>query len=142
MSTITSQLTTSPAIDVAGRRHPVRRVALISGALAAIVTTAVAAVAHAADVPLEVDGKMIPLAGFAQMTMLGAVLGGFIAAALNRYSARPKRRFLMAAAVLTVLSCVPSVTLPPDLATKAILVSTHAIAALIVVPALARQTRR
>ena len=141
MSTITATLTSPPAAETAAGPHPVRHAALASGAVAAVATTAVAAAAHGAGVPFEIDGEMIPLGGFAQMTLLGAMLGGLIAAASNRYAANPQRWFVRAAVVLTVLSCVPSVTLPPDVATKLALVATHVIAALIVVPALARQTR-
>ena len=141
MSTTATTLSASPTTEAAAHAHPVRRATLIYGALAAVGTTAAAAVAHAAGVPFEIDGEMIPLAGFAQMTVLGAVLGGLIAAALNRYTVEPRRWFVRIAAVLTVLSCVPSVAFPPDVATKAILVTTHVLAALIIVPALARQTR-
>ncbi|MGH8932511.1 MAG: DUF6069 family protein [Egibacteraceae bacterium] len=142
MSDLAATLTTPPMIGMAAHPHPVRRAALISGAIAAVITTAVAAVARAAGVPLKIDGETIPLDGFPEMTLLAAVLGGLIAAALNRYSAQPRRWLFRATIVLTVLSCVPSVTFPPDVATKAILVATHVIAALIIVPALARQTRR
>jgi hypothetical protein len=142
VSTIATTLPARPATGTAARTHPVRRAALISGAVAAVITTGVAAVAHAAGVPLEIDGETIPLAGFAEMTLLGAALGGMIAAALNRYGAHPRRWFVRAAVVLTVLSCVPSVAFPPDVATRAILVTTHVIAALVIVPALAHQTRR
>lgn len=107
----------------------------------AVSTTAVAAVALAADVPLEVDGEQIPLLGFAQMTLVGAVLGGLIAGVLGRIVTRPRRWFVAAAVLLTVLSCVPPVVYPPDVATKAVLVAIHLIAALIVVPSLARQVR-
>ena len=48
---------------------------------------------HAAGVSLEVDGEMIPLAGFAQMTFLGAVLGG-----LHPRRAQPPQRRSRAAA--------------------------------------------
>jgi uncharacterized membrane protein YoaK (UPF0700 family) len=75
------------------------------------------------------------------MTLLGAVLGGLLAAALNRYGARPRQTFVRAALVLTVLSCLPSVALPPDTASKIVLVATHVLAAAIIVPAVARQTR-
>jgi MFS family permease len=133
--------TSSTEIGTAGRRHPLRRAALTSGVVAAVSTTAVAAVALAADVPLEVDGEQIPLLGFAQMTLVGAVLGGLIAGVLGRFVARPRRWFVAAAVLLTVLSCVPPVVYPPDIATKAVLVAIHLIAALIVVPSLARQVR-
>jgi hypothetical protein len=122
-------------------RHPIRRATLVYGTAGAVAATAVAAVAGAADVPFEIDGEVIALGGFAQMTLLGAVLGGLIAWACNRFSADPRRRFVQVAVVLTALSCVPSVMLPPDAATKIMLVATHVVAALIIVPALARQVR-
>jgi hypothetical protein len=137
-ATVPTTATTSIA---ASRSHPVRRAAIASGAIAAAATTAVAASAHAAGVPFEIDGEMIPLLGFAQMTLVGAVLGGLIVAALNRYSAEPRRRFLTIAVVLTALSCIPSIAMPPDVATKAVLVATHVIAALVIVPALTRTAR-
>jgi hypothetical protein len=92
-------------------------------------------------VPLAVDGEAIPQLGFAQLTLVGAVLGGLLAAALNRWAGRPRAWFVPAAAALTALSCVPSVDLPPDTATRAVLVATHLLAAAIIVPALASQTR-
>lgn len=140
MST-TMTITTAPAAEADERTHPVRRAALTSGAVAAVGTTALAAAADAAGVPLAIEGEMIPLLGFAQMTLVGAVVGGVIAAALNRYSNHAQRTFTLVAVVLTALSCVPSVALPPDVATKAVLVATHVLAAAIIVPALARQTR-
>lgn len=141
MSTVVTTLTTPRATGTGARSHPVRRAALISGAVAAVITTAVAAAARAAGVPLEIDGEAIPLAGFAEMVLLGAALGGLIAAALNRWAAEPRRSFVRATVVLTILSCVPSVAFPPDVSSRAILVATHVIAALVIVPALARQTR-
>src|SRR3546814_9836382 len=38
--------------------------------------------------------EMIPLVGFAQMTLLGAVLGGLMLAGLNRWSTSARRRFV------------------------------------------------
>jgi hypothetical protein len=108
--------------------------------VAAAVTTGVAAVMHAAGVSFEIDGEMIPLAGFAQMTLLGAVIGGVLAAVLNRAGATPRRTFVRTSAVLVALSCIPSVALPPDIATKLSLVATHLVAAAIIVPVLARHT--
>src|SRR5688500_4537575 len=140
MSTIPTTVTL-PAVEGAARPHPVRRAALASGAVAAVATTAVAAAADAAGVPFAIDGETIPLLGFAQMTLLGAVVGGLLVAALNRYAAQPRQSFVRAAVVLTVLSCVPSVALPPDAATQVVLVATHLLAAAIIVPALARQAR-
>ena len=142
MSTIPTTMTAEAVAETATRRHPVLRAALASGAIAAIVTTAVAAAADAAGVPLAVDGEEIPLFGFAQLTLIGAVLGGLIAAGLHRYGTQPQRWFVRTAVVLTAASCVPSVNYPPDVATQVVLVATHVIAAAIIVPALARSIRR
>ena len=144
MTTATLDRATRPT-PTAGA-HPIRRAALASGAVAAVATTAVAAAADAAGISsFEIDGEVIPLLGFAQMTLLGAVVGGLLAAALRRWSsasASASRRFVALAAVLTALSCIPSVTMPDDAATKIVLVATHVLAAAIIVPALARQIRR
>lgn len=147
-----STITTTPTLDTTAtttttttatpaRSHPVRRATVTSGLVAAAAVTTVAVVADAGGVPLAIEGEVIPLAGFAQMTLLGAVIGGLLAAALNRWSARPRHRFLAATVVLTIVSCIPSVTLPPDAASRAVLVATHLVAAAIIVPALVRHVR-
>ncbi len=59
---------------------------------------------------------------------------------LNRRSATPRQRFYHQTVALVALSCVPSVALPPSVATKIALVATHLIAAAIVIPVLARRT--
>lgn len=115
-----------------------RRSTVVVGIGAAVAVTALAAAVDAAGVPLEIDGEVIPLAGFAQMTLLGAIIGGVLVAILNRRSSSPRRRFLQTGVALTVLSCVPSVTMPTDTATKVALVATHLVAAAIIVPVLAR----
>jgi hypothetical protein len=125
--------------SVASRRtSSLRRATVVAGLGTAALTTAAAAGIHAAGVSLAVGGEMIPLAGFAQMTFLGAVLGGLLLAVLNRRSDAPHRRFVETTVVLTALSCVPSVAWPQDAATKVALVSLHLVAAAIIIPALAR----
>jgi Family of unknown function (DUF6069) len=139
----TMSLTTTP-IDIASRSATtrsamsLRRTTVVAGLVAAAATTGVAAAIHAAGVSFEVDGEMIPLAGFTQMTALGAVIGGVLLAVLNRRSRSARRRFLQTAVALTALSCVPSVTWADDAATKLALVALHVLAAVIVVPALVR----
>jgi hypothetical protein len=120
------------------RTGSLRRTTLVVGVVAAAIAAAVAAGVHAAGVPLEVEGEMIPLPGFAQMTFVGAVIGGLLLAVLNRRSAAPGRRFVQATVALTALSCVPSVAMPEDVATKVALVAIHLLAAAIVVPVLLR----
>jgi len=57
---------------------------------------------------------------------------------VNRRSADPRTRLLQLTAVLTALSCVPSVAWPPGAVTKATLVVLHLLAAAIIVPVLVR----
>jgi hypothetical protein len=142
MTATVAATTTTFTTTEGRRRHPLLRATLLTGVVAAVTTTSVAAVAHAAGVPLAVDGEQIPFLGFAQMAFLGAVLGGLIVAALNRWSGRARQRFQVVAATLTALSCIPSVVLPPHTATKLTLVATHLVAAAIIVPVLVRRTAR
>ena len=111
---MTATTTSTTAISTPARRsHPLVKATLVSGLVAAAATTTMAVAADAAGVPLAIDGEQIPFLGFAQMSLLGAVIGGLIVAALNRWSDRPRQRFEIVAVVLTLLSCVPSVALPP-----------------------------
>lgn len=135
-TTPVAALDTRPAAT--GRRHSLRTTTLAVGVGAALGVTALAAALDAAGVPFAIDGEAIPLAGFAQMTLLGAIIGGVLVAVLNRRSSAPRRRFVEIAVILTAASCIPSVALPPDTATKLALVATHVVAAALIVPVLAR----
>jgi hypothetical protein len=130
---------TSPAPRRSDRRSPtLPRITVVVGLVAAAAVTAVAGALHAAGVSLTVQGGDIPLAAFAQMTLVGALIGGVIVAVLNRRSVHAHRRFLQIAIALTALSCIPSIASPPDVATKVALVVTHLVAAAIIIPVLAR----
>jgi peptidoglycan/LPS O-acetylase OafA/YrhL len=109
----------------------------IAGAGAAVATTTVAAVARAADVPLEVGGQAIPIAGFAQLTLVGALVGIVLAVVLSRRASRPRRTFVVTTVALTALSVIPDVTANATSATRLVLALTHLVAAAIVIPALA-----
>src|SRR5689334_18812038 len=111
MSVTASTITT--AGSATRRASSLWRTTVAVGLGAAAVITAAAAAIHAAGTPLAVGGEMIPLVGFAQMTLLGAVLGGLLLAVLNRRSRTPRQRFIQATVALTALSCIPSVALPP-----------------------------
>jgi hypothetical protein len=93
------------------------RSTVVVGVVAAGLATGLAAAARGAGVSFEVDGESIPLPSFAQLTFLGAVVGGLALAVLKRRSAAPRRRFLQATVALTAASCLPSLTLPDDLDT-------------------------
>ncbi len=131
----TTPVTTSTTVD--GTR-PLWRPALASGAVAAAVTTAIAAIAHAAGVSFEIDGEAIPLPGFAQMTLLGAMLGLLIARQCRR-AAHPRSTFVRITVALTALSVVPDFVMSFDAASRIVLVSIHLTAAAIIVPVLARR---
>jgi hypothetical protein len=118
--------------------RPLWRAGLGSGVVAAAATTVVAAVAEAGGVSFEIDGEAIPLLGFAQLTLVGAVLGVAIAR-LCRRSRRPRSTFVRIAVALTALSVVPDLTMRFDAASRIALVITHVVAAGIIVPVLARR---
>ena len=103
----------------------------VAGAAAAVVTTATAAIARAADVALEVDGAAIPIAAFAMWTVIGAAVGVLLARLLG-----DRRRFVTVTVAATGLSLIPPIALPDHLATTAVLVGAHLLAAAIIIPAL------
>jgi Family of unknown function (DUF6069) len=105
----------------------------LAGAIAAVGTIAVAAIARAADVSLEVDATPIPIPAFGLWTVVGAALGVLMARLL-----RARRRFLVVAIVGTALSLIPPIALPDDAATKAVLVAGHVLAASIIIPILSQ----
>lgn len=106
---------------------------VVVGVVAAAGTTAVAAIAKASDVSLEVDGKAIPLAAFAWWTLVGAAVGVILVRML-----RDRRRFVAVTTTATALSLIPAIVLPDDGATKAVLVGIHLLAAAIIIPMFAR----
>lgn len=112
----------------------------IAAALAAAVaTSAVAAVGHAAGVSLDVSGAPIPVPGFGVLTVVFSLVGLILAAVLARTVRRPRRGFVRTTVVLTVLSLVPDVIADAEVGTKALLILTHLVAAAIVIPAVARR---
>jgi hypothetical protein len=119
------------------------RAGLAAGVLAGAANTAVAAIADAAGVSLAVphDGDSIPLIGFAQITVIAALVGVAIAFAARRCSDRPARLFTRVAVGLTALSMVPPFLVGAKLETSALLVITHLIPAVVVIPAIARRLR-
>jgi peptidoglycan/LPS O-acetylase OafA/YrhL len=113
------------------------RTGMLAGVTASVATSAVAAGAQALDVSFKVGGEAIPVAGFAQLTFIGAVIGTILAVVLSRRANHPKRTFLTTTLVLTVLSIVPDVLADAHTSTRFTLALTHVVAAAIVIPALA-----
>lgn len=139
-ATISSSTTTPRSGTGSARRQ--RRIwaaTTLTGLVAAAVTTLIAAVAKAAGAGLDVDGEAIPTLGFAQLTLVGAVMGGVLASVLTGWARRPRRTFVAITIVLTLLSLVPDMTMAIDRVSAAVLIATHLVAAAIVVPALARR---
>ena len=106
----------------------------LAGAIAAVCTTGVAAIASAADVDLEVDAEAIPIPAFALWTLVGAALGIVLARLL-----RERRRFVVVTTVAVGLSLVPAIAAPDHTATRAVLVGAHLLAAAIVIPTLSQR---
>jgi uncharacterized membrane protein YhaH (DUF805 family) len=122
--------------------HPVVwRTGLRSGLVAAAATTAVAAVASATDVPLEIGGEAIPLAGFSQLTLVFVAVGVLLARVLVRRARDAERTWVRTTVALTAASLVPDLVADATTATKAVLILTHLVAAAIVIPAIAARLR-
>lgn len=138
--TLTAGSTRPDVIQPSPSRSSSRRIwrtGAVAGLTAAAATTAVAAIGHAADVSLDVAGTAIPVLGFAQLTLVGALLGTILAVVLSRRASRPQRTFVGTTVVLTALSLVPDLTADAASGTRALLALTHLVAAAIVIPALA-----
>jgi hypothetical protein len=118
------------------------RTGLKAGVIAAVATTAIAAVASAVDVPLEIGGESLPMIGFAQLTLFFTALGVLIAKGLARWTQHPRTAFVRTTVALTALSFVPDLTADATSATKVTLMLTHLVAAAIVIPALANRLDR
>jgi hypothetical protein len=137
-ATLTTPITRpASGTQSAATRRPVLRTGLAYGLVAAAATTAVAGIAHAAGVSLDVSGKPIPLAGFAQITFVATMIGTLLAAVYARRAARPRHTFVVTTLVLTALSLIPDVLADAQVSTRTTLALTHVVAAAIVIPALA-----
>lgn len=124
-------------------RQTVWKRGVAAGAVAAVVTTVIAAVASSAGVSFaDSADTSIPVAAFAQMTILFTLIGVALAATLARRARRPRSTFVKTTVALTALSVVPDLTFGFDAASAATLVSCHLIAASIVIPTLAGRLAR
>ena len=110
-----------------------------AGVIAAVATSAIAALAVALDVPVEIAGEAIPVLGFAQMTLLCTVLGVLIAKGARRWASSARTAFVRTTVALTALSFVPDLTADATSATKVTLMLTHLVAAAIVTPVITRR---
>ena len=112
---------------------------LLAGLVAAVATTTVVMVARTADVPVAIQGEQIPLAGFAQLTLVATVIGIVIARVLSTRARHPRHTFVVATVALTAVSLVPDVLADATTASRLTLGLTHLVAAAIVIPTLAKR---
>ena len=141
MTTTTFAPTAVPHTATAAPTRPtVWKHGVAAGAVAAVATTVLAAVASAAGVSFETgSGEPIPALAFPQLTLVFSLVGVALAAVLARRADRPRSTFVKTAVALLALSWVPDVTFGFDAASAATLISLHAVAAAIVIPTLARR---
>ncbi len=136
-ATVATQMTTGAPAPTAERRS-VWRHGVAAAAVASVAATALAALASAAGVSFaDRSGASIPIAGFAELTLVFSLVGVAPAAVLARTARRPQATFTRTAIALTALSFVPDLTVGFDAASAATLITPHTTAAAIVVPALA-----
>ena len=137
--TITARTTHGAPATVA-ERQPVWKHGVAAAVVAAVATTALAAIASVAGVSFaDSTGASIPIAGFAQLTLVFSLIGVGIAAIMARRARRPRATFVRTAVALTALSFVPDLTFGFDAGSAATLITLHTVAAAIVVPTLARR---
>ena len=141
-ATTTPQVVTTASTPPAGRL-PVWKHGVAAAVVASVTTTVLAAVASATGISFaDSTGVSIPIAGFAELTLVFSLVGVGIATVLARRARRPRPTFVRTAVALTALSFVPDLTFGFDAASAATLITLHAVAAAIVVPALARRLTR
>lgn len=142
-TTTTATATADAAVPAptTARRPRLWTAGLGSGVVAAAATTVTAVAAHAAGVPLTIAGEAIPTLGYAQLTLVGAVLG-ILLARLSRRFAHPRSVFVRTTLALTALSVVPDALVDASAASRLVLATTHVVAAAIIVPVLARRLAR
>lgn len=134
--TRTTTSTTTPPVE----RRSVWKHGVTAAVVASVATTVLATIASAAGVSFaDSTGVGIPIAGFAELSLLFSLVGVGIAAVLARRARRPRPSFVRIAIALTALSFVPDLTFGFDAGSAATLVSLHTVAAAIVVPTLARR---
>jgi Family of unknown function (DUF6069) len=144
-----STTTQSPSRPIPGAptaatgRRTVWRHGVAAAVVASVATTVLAAVASAAGVSFaDSSGASIPIAGFAQLTLVFSLVGVALAAVLARRARRPRATFVRTAVALTALSFVPDLTFGFDAGSAATLITLHTVAAAIVVPTLAGRLAR
>ena len=139
MPTLQATPSTEATQDRAAEHPQVWRIGVAAGIAAAAANTAIAALARTADVKLAIAGEQIPLAGFAQLTFLCALVGIALAAVAARRCRSPRSAFIRTTVGLTTLSMIPVLAVDTTTATRMVLGATHLVGAAIVIATLARR---
>jgi amino acid transporter len=143
---ITTQIPTPTTTDSPtswAERKPIWKHGVAAAVVASVATTVLAAVASAAGVSFaDTTGASIPIAAFAQLTLVFSLVGVGMAAVMARRARRPRPTFVRTAVALTALSFVPDLTFGFDVGSATTLIALHTVAAAIVVPTLARRLAR
>ena len=143
MSTTATTATTAHAPAAAGQRQPVWEHGGAAAVVASVATTVLATVASAAGVSFaDSTGASIPVAAFAELTLVFSLVGVGIAAVMARTARRPRVTFVRTSVALIALSFVPDLTFGFDMGSAATLITLHSVAAAIVVPTLAGRLAR
>lgn len=142
MTTTTATTVHDTVLDAAAARRRLLVPGLASGAIAAAATSATVLLAHAAGEDVAVGGTPIPVVGFAQFVLVGALIGIALAQVFSRRAQRPRSTFVRTTVALTALSIVPDLVVDASSGTKLVLALTHVIAATIIIPTLAARLPR
>ncbi|MFF5978765.1 DUF6069 family protein [Streptomyces olindensis] len=126
--------------------RPVWLVGVLATLAGAVVTEVFALAARAAGVPMEAaspgatEAAEIPVGGFFGGVVFWSVAGVVLAVALARWARRPARTFTMTTVALTALSLAgPAVAPHTAISTQVVLAVSHAVAAAVIIPVLARR---
>lgn len=139
-------MTTTLTDSSAGTSHvrTIARAGGIAAAGSAVLAVALAAIASALDVPMEVvlagqtEPQQVPLVAFAIASLLAVGAATLLALALDRWVARAARVFSVVAVVATLLSFVPVLGAEgASDATKVVLGLAHVVVAAVAIPLLA-----
>jgi hypothetical protein len=140
---MTTSTTTSP--ETVRRAWPLRLGAV---AAATLVNTLIGVLAPWAGVSMVIavsgmEPAPVPAAAFALWTAVFGLLGwGTLALAERVLKDRARVVWTVVAVIFVLVSFLPSLSVGGDAATEAVLLSTHVVAAAILVPAFWRSSRR
>jgi hypothetical protein len=152
MTATAVRTTPTSTVTAEAQRPSARRVI---GASAAAGAVAAAAVYAYGTIAQAVEGKLyagdpgashamrIPPSGFAVAVLMCVALGTVVALGIGRWAGSPARTWIRTSVALTALSAIPSLLAShSDESTRLTLAGGHLLAALVVIPVIARRLDR